>query len=640
MDECCYHPSVREEPITPKPKGRTGCGKRNVDGVGFRITGNVDNEAQFGEFPWMIAIVMEDILADGTVLNMYQCGGSLIHEKVVLTAAHCVIGKNPSTLKARAGEWDTQTTNELYPHQDRKVVKIITHDKYYSGALYNDIALIVLESPFTFADNVDIVCLPLQGSETLNNECYASGWGKNEFDKIDRPKVDGMLQPGYDGDLNVRSYSFRHDKPNRGYSYSNSNKDEPKPFQQIDFGKISMQESPDHFRIVRQSSNFFRGIQPSPDFSQGIIQTQRPYVQQSQPPPNYYHEPVLPSYYQEPKLTMNNYERQPHQSSVNTNNGNQQNVSETLNMEELPSNDEEIPESGINGELDVRFHRRTRRPNLLASTRTGRFIEGLLNNRDEKPRNVIQNIIQGIQQVRDQNQQHNQFNQPNTFIDPSYGRNYPNEFQQQPNIEPRQDEKRRNILGLVSDGISAVIEKKKEIIQKKAEAFNKLFNITKPPQSTVKPMPIKQIDQTTLAPNKQKDTLAPVIIVATASPTTVPAKEGKYQSILKKIDLPMVPRDKCVAELRKTRLGPYFRLHSSFVCAGGIPGKDTCKGDGGSPLVCPIPGRSYQYQQVGIVAWGIGCGNETPAVYVNVAMFRDWIDEQIKNLNLKFEYTY
>ena len=31
-----------------------------------------------------------------------------------------------------------------------------------------------------------------------------------------------------------------------------------------------------------------------------------------------------------------------------------------------------------------------------------------------------------------------------------------------------------------------------------------------------------------------------------------------------------------------------FRLHSSFLCAGGIPGKDTCKGDGGSPLVCEV----------------------------------------------------
>ena len=47
--------------------------------------------------------------------------------------------------------------------------------------------------------------------------------------------------------------------------------------------------------------------------------------------------------------------------------------------------------------------------------------------------------------------------------------------------------------------------------------------------------------------------------------------------ILKRIELPMVPRDKCVKELRSTRLGPHFRLHESFVCAGGVPGKDTCK---------------------------------------------------------------
>jgi hypothetical protein len=54
-------------------------------------------------------------------------------------------------------------------------------------------------------------------------------------------------------------------------------------------------------------------------------------------------------------------------------------------------------------------------------------------------------------------------------------------------------------------------------------------------------------------------------------------KEGRYQVILKKIDLPVVPQDACLQALRKTRLGPYFKLHESFICAGGIQGKDTCK---------------------------------------------------------------
>jgi kallikrein len=56
-------------------------------------------------------------------------------------------------------------------------------------------------------------------------------------------------------------------------------------------------------------------------------------------------------------------------------------------------------------------------------------------------------------------------------------------------------------------------------------------------------------------------------------------KEGKYQAILKKIELPIVPFAKCQDSLRKTRLGKPFVLDSSFICAGGEPGRDACKGE-------------------------------------------------------------
>lgn len=86
-----------------------------------------------------------------------------------------------SSLKVRAGEWDTQTKNELFPHQDRNVKSIVIHPDYYAGALYNDIGLIFLESAVEYAENVDVVCLPQQGAIFDHSQCFATGWGKDSY---------------------------------------------------------------------------------------------------------------------------------------------------------------------------------------------------------------------------------------------------------------------------------------------------------------------------------------------------------------------------------------------------------------------------------------------------------------------------
>lgn len=109
-------------------------------------------------------------------------------------------------------------------------------------------------------------------------------------------------------------------------------------------------------------------------------------------------------------------------------------------------------------------------------------------------------------------------------------------------------------------------------------------------------------------------------------------KAGVFQNVLKTVDLPYVSDGTCVNQLRQTRLGKYFMLHPSFLCAGGEEGKDSCSGDGGSPLMCQSP-ETGSYVQAGIVAWGIGCGTGgVPGVYADVSFGYDWIVSEADKL--------
>jgi len=127
--------------------------------------------AKKGAWPWQVLM-----LHNGRPM----CGGSLIAPRWVVTAAHCVSGRESQTssFTIRAGEHIFTTTQDG-SHQDLRVSKIISHPSYSGSNLNNDIALIQLKSPAMFNKYVKPVCIPKQNQDVpVGTQCYITGWGK------------------------------------------------------------------------------------------------------------------------------------------------------------------------------------------------------------------------------------------------------------------------------------------------------------------------------------------------------------------------------------------------------------------------------------------------------------------------------
>lgn len=184
LEECCELPQIANSPIQPPPPSqpRFGCGQHYPNGKAFKLSGNPKNQAKYSEFPWMV-IVLEENNFNGKLPNtyVYKCGGSLIHTKVVLTAALCVVKKKK--YKITAGDWDTKNSREIYPNQDREVENVIIHPNFIDDPPTNNIALLFLKTPVDIFDNVNLVCLPDIGTTFDNANCFATGWGKTFYGK-------------------------------------------------------------------------------------------------------------------------------------------------------------------------------------------------------------------------------------------------------------------------------------------------------------------------------------------------------------------------------------------------------------------------------------------------------------------------
>nr|XP_023019186.1 trypsin-1-like isoform X1 [Leptinotarsa decemlineata] len=131
-----------------------------------RIVGGV--ETMINEYVWMTALMYG---------KSFYCGGSLINNKYVLTAAHCVNGFNKDRITAVFLDHDRSSSTETKTIS-RKIKNILRHRGYGSGGNYNnDIALLQLDQELNLTGMLKPVCLPPTGKSFTGYEGIVTGWG-------------------------------------------------------------------------------------------------------------------------------------------------------------------------------------------------------------------------------------------------------------------------------------------------------------------------------------------------------------------------------------------------------------------------------------------------------------------------------
>ncbi|XP_045136079.1 serine protease 30-like [Portunus trituberculatus] len=130
-------------------------------------------------YPWHVGI---KFLGNSN----YWCGGSIINDQYVLTAAHCVDDiTSIEGLVVGVADHNMASTDEDIPDVTRLVAvqEIIVHPDYNSATIDSDIALLRLSETLDVyqGDQIRPVCLPADDSSTYAGEmATATGWGTLE----------------------------------------------------------------------------------------------------------------------------------------------------------------------------------------------------------------------------------------------------------------------------------------------------------------------------------------------------------------------------------------------------------------------------------------------------------------------------
>lgn len=158
------------------------------------------------EYPHMAALGYESSQELGKII--WNCGGSIISDRFVLTAGHCLMSPNDGPVKyVRLGVTHiNKPTSDDCP-EDFGISERVPHPDYQSRFYYNDIGLIKLDRIVIFNPYIRPICLPT--SDVVPNVAVAMGWGAL-----------GPLAPKSDVLIKVRQAIYTYEECNSTYWYN------------------------------------------------------------------------------------------------------------------------------------------------------------------------------------------------------------------------------------------------------------------------------------------------------------------------------------------------------------------------------------------------------------------------------------
>merc|ERR1712123_456548 len=140
------------------------------------------NETDVNEYPWQISMWID---------RSHFCGGTLISDQWVATAAHCVdlhYKRHFSRVTVSLGDHNVKIFDES-KNIFRKVKRIIRFPTYDNNLIDGDMALLQLADKVPISDYIRPACLPEDPEEMFDfSEGLITGWGYTEETKVLKPR--------------------------------------------------------------------------------------------------------------------------------------------------------------------------------------------------------------------------------------------------------------------------------------------------------------------------------------------------------------------------------------------------------------------------------------------------------------------